>query len=136
MRDVGWLEQREEETGNRPPRRVYTITPAGRDAFKALLRESLAVYKPTDFIDHISLAFLDHLSPAETVPLLENRKAQIQALLHRVQSYDPHHGSMQLMVEHQIRHLEMEITWLEEVIERVAMKGIGMPGGTHHDSNE
>lgn len=120
MQADGWLEERAEETGNRPTRRVYTITDAGRKAFFEVLRQSLAGYTPLDFMGHISLGFLDMLPPNETIDLLKQRKARIRDLLETVQSDDQHHGSMQLIIEYQIRHFEMEKSWLDDVIKHVA----------------
>ena len=120
MEDDGWLEERMEESSNRPTRRIYAITESGRKAFVELLRESLAEYNPLDFMNHIGLAFLDTLPREETIELLKQREAHIQHYLEMVRNYDPHHGSMQLMIEYQIGHLEMELSWLNQVIRRLA----------------
>ena len=46
MAEDGWVTYREEQEGNRPPRRVYAITAQGEVAFQRLLRENLANYQP------------------------------------------------------------------------------------------
>ena len=119
MADDGWLTYREEREGNRPVRRVYDITPEGKAAFLRLLRDNLATYMPAAFPSHIGLAFLDFLPPSEVLPLLQERRRLIEALLHNNQNLEPHPGSMQLVIDHQIRHLTTELEWLDTVIQRV-----------------
>ena len=95
------------------------ITPGGEEAFHALLRTSLAAYQPAEFVSDIGLMFLDALPAHEALPLLEQRHAAVHALLQEVESYQPHHGSVQVMIEHQRRHYAAEVAWLDDVIHQV-----------------
>lgn len=115
----GWIIDKEEQEGNRPPRRVYSLTPQGEAAFFQLLRESLADYKPAELLSDISLAFLDLLPLAEVLPLLHKRRSVIESLLQMASAHDEHPGSFQLMIEHQRRHLAAELEWLGEVIVQI-----------------
>lgn len=119
MSGDGWITSREEREGNRPPRRVYAITPEGEKAFQRLLRESLADYKPTEFHSDISLAFLDHLPVEESLTLLLRRRSTIDSLLQTMLAVDKHHGSFQLAIEHRRHHLSTELKWLDEVIDQI-----------------
>lgn len=120
MADEGWITYTEEREGNRPPRRVYTITPAGEAAFQSLLRKSLADYKPAEFQSDISLAFLDTIPAGEALPLLRQRLGLIARLHDDLAAMGLHHpGSMQWVIEHHQRHLAAESAWLEEVIQRL-----------------
>ena len=119
MTDDGWVIYREEQEGNRPPRRVYTITSEGELAFQRLLRESLAEYRPAEFHSDISLAFLNVLPAEEVVPLLHKRRLVIENLLQTAHSREEHHGSFHVMIEHQIHHLSMELEWLDEIVARI-----------------
>jgi DNA-binding PadR family transcriptional regulator len=119
MAQDGWVTFREEQEGNRPTRRVYVITPKGETAFQELLRQSLSSYQATEFLSDLSLMFLDVLSAAEAIPLLEQRRAAVYALLQEVESYPPHPGSVQFMIEHQRRHYAAEVAWLDDVIHQV-----------------
>jgi hypothetical protein len=110
---------REEQEGNRPPRRVYAITPQGEVAFQRLLRENLANYQPSDFTCHIGLAFLDELSAEEALPLLHRRHAGMEELLESTRAHGEHPGSLQLMLEHQVHLLVAELVWLESIIARL-----------------
>jgi DNA-binding PadR family transcriptional regulator len=120
MTDDGWITYREEQEGNRPPRRVYAITSDGEAAFQQMLRESLANYKPAEFRSDIALAFLDMLPTDEAISLLQKRRVAIEDLLEPIHTFGGHHGGgLQLMIEHQVRHLTAELEWLDEVISRI-----------------
>lgn len=118
----GWISAASEQEGNRPPRRVYRLTETGETAFQQLLRENLAQYSPVNFSGDIGMAFLDWLSPAEALPLLEAQKTQVAARLETVRAIPPHGGSLQLIFSHQTRHLQAELDWLNEVIQQLAPK--------------
>jgi len=119
MAEEGWVTFREEQEGNRPPRRVYAITPQGEVAFQRLLRESLANYQPSEFTCHIGLAFLDQLSPEEALPLLHRRRTDMEELLESTRAHGEHPGSLQLMLERQVYLLAAELEWLGTVIARL-----------------
>lgn len=119
MADDGWLTYSEEQQGNRPPRRVYAINAAGKQAFRSLLLESLADYKPADFLGHVAVGYLDMLSRDEALSLLAQRRAKVEAFLEATQNLGTHPGSGQLIIDHQIHHLKSELTWLDHVINHV-----------------
>jgi hypothetical protein len=119
MAEDGWVTHREEREGNRPPRRVYAITPQGESAFQRLLRQSLAHYHPLDFTWQIGLAFLDELSAAEALPMLHRRRAATEAVLGSTRAQCEHPGSLQLMLEYQRHLLAAELEWLDGVISRL-----------------
>ena len=131
MAEDGWVTFREEQEGNRPPRRVYAITPKGEVAFQRLLRENLVNYEPSDFTCHIGLAFLDELAPEEAVPLLHSRRAGMEELLESTRAHGEHPGSLQLMLERQVHLLAAELDWLDTVIARQhdAQDQTNMQGG-------
>jgi DNA-binding PadR family transcriptional regulator len=126
MADEGWISFHEEQEGNRPTRRVYVITPEGENAFQQILREKLTEYQPTEFVDDISLMFLDALPSEESLPLLAERCAKVDKLLQEVNSYPPHRGSVQFMIEHQRRHYAAELAWLDDVIRQVKSNSLQM----------
>lgn len=124
MADAGWIASREEQEGNRPTRRVYVITAAGETVFQTMLRESLVAYHATEFVNDISMMFLDVLPVQEALPLLEARRAAVYGLLQEVETYPRHRGSVQLMIEHQRRHYATEVAWLDDVIQQVRSNSI------------
>jgi DNA-binding PadR family transcriptional regulator len=118
MADRGWVTYREEREGNRPPRRVFAITPAGEKAFQRLLRTSLAKFEPIISPGNIGLLFLQALPKAEAAELLQTRRAHVEGALRQVQAHEAHPESASFMLLHQARHLEAELEWLDEVIHR------------------
>ncbi len=126
----GWIKWKEEQAGNRPPRRAYSLTPQGEAAFHRLLRECLADYKPVDLLSDIGLGFLDALPSEEVIPLLHRRRSVIEGMLQTVSVHNEHPGGFQLMIEHRARHLSAELEWLDEVVARISSsRTIGQQGG-------
>jgi len=120
MKADGWVYETEQQTGNRPPRHVYGITPAGESAFQELLRQNLAGYEAVQFSGDVGLAFLDELPAAEGLALLQRRRDALQAHREATQSIPVHPGSLQLTIEHQMRHLTAELAWLDEVMAQLS----------------
>lgn len=111
----GLIDEEENQEGNRPPRRVYSLTPTGEAEFQRLLRLNLAAYQPVSFTSDIGLAFLEDIEPGEALKLLDQRREALQASLEDVRRVPPHRGSLQFVVEHQAHHLQAEIDWLDGV---------------------
>lgn len=119
MAQAGYITQSEEREGNRPPRRVYTVTAVGETHFQQLLAQNLADYQPARFGGAVGLAFVDALEGGDAAALLSQRRTILRQHLAQAQSAPPHSGSLQLVLEHQIVHLQSELTWLDEVIARL-----------------
>jgi len=119
MAEDGWITFREEQAGNRPTRRIYTITGKGEAHFLEMLKESLSRYEPADRCNTGGLAFLDTLAPEEAIPLLKERRAVIESTLSRLSIDEAHQGGFQLVIENQARHLEAELAWMDEVIAHI-----------------
>lgn len=117
MEDDGWIIASEEQAGNRPPRRVYTVTEAGEAAFQQMLRAHLARYTPDAYPSVTGIVFLDALPPAEAVALLRQRRAAVVALMDELaRTHDAHPGSLALALEHRRRHLVTDRDWIDDVI--------------------
>ncbi len=123
MAGRGWItEGDEEQDGNRPPRRVYEITPEGEAVFQTLLRENLAAHTPTRFTGDIGVAFMDALAPADQRGLLAQRRAGLMSELTVLEATPDgaHQGSLALIIAHQIHHLRAELDWLDEIAGHVS----------------
>lgn len=123
MARQGWISETEEREGHRPPRRVYQITPEGEEHFQQLLRENLASYSATRFAGDAGLAFADALPPDEVLGLLHRRRTALAEDLAAARAVPAHEGSIQLVIDHRVFHLETELRWLDEVISRFAANG-------------
>lgn len=119
MEEDGWIIATEEQAGNRPPRSIYRISDKGEQIFYELLRENLSSYSPITFEGDIGLAFSGNLPPAETLALLTERREIIQQQLTLIKQTPEHPTTYQWMIEHQSRHLETELEWLDEVIQQI-----------------
>lgn len=120
LAEQGWLARSDEQEGNRPTRRVYRLTPAGEAAFQAMLRANLASHHPARDIGDIGLGFADALPPSEARALLAERRAAAEAEITMLREAAHPSGSLQLIIEHQIRHLTTELEWLDEVMDRLS----------------
>ena len=117
MAERGWIVSAEEASeGNRPPRRVWRVTPEGETVYQQALRENLASAFTTRFTGNIGVAFLDDLEPQEACELLEQRRAQLATQFASLQHVPTHQGSLQWIIEHQKHFLQSEILWLNQVI--------------------
>jgi DNA-binding PadR family transcriptional regulator len=116
MAEDGWISEAEMQAGHRPPRRVYSLTARGQEEFERLLRLNLAGPEPAYLTGDTGLAFLDSLAPPEAAGLLRQRRAQLAGSLADVQAAPRHQGSLQLVIDHRVRHLQAEIAWLDEII--------------------
>ena len=132
MAEDGWVTYREEREGNRPPRRVYALTPEGEAAFQRLLRENLTGFQPVVFPANVGLLFLDLLPAEEVQELLLERRKKVASVLRMTRDHDMHQGSSELILLHQTRHLETEMEWLDQVIARLGSRDHGLaPDGGH-----
>lgn len=119
MEEKGWITGSEERKGNRPRRQVYRLTPAGEKQFQRLLRENLANHWPVHFAGDVGISFLDTLPAGEALRLLQQRRAALLEALAEAQEAPPHAGTLQLLLEHQVAHLEAELSWLESLLGRL-----------------
>lgn len=120
MAEDGWIDDELEQEGNRPPRHVYRLTPAGETAYQRLLRENLGNYEATYFPGDFGLAFLESIEPQEAFTLLRERRSKITDALSRMTAVPGHQGSFQWVIDHQVRHLTAELAWLDEILAKVA----------------
>lgn len=122
MAEKGWVTSSKEQQGNRPPRTVYQISELGEATFQRLLRENLATHTMMRMPDGIGLAFIEEIPPAEAAHLLSQRQVAIQqelAVLQEARQHGHDQGGLLLILEHQELHLNAEIAWLAQVIEKL-----------------
>ena len=110
----GFVETHAEQSGNRPIRRIYEITPAGEALFQRAVREILVEPgRPTTMGD-IGLMFLDALPPAEARACLERRIMQLDEQIAAYAQTPPHgHGSgVDLAIGRVLHLLRADRAWL------------------------
>lgn len=120
---AGYIGVATEQAGNRPPRKVYTITDTGRELFRHLLEKNVAMADEPIADGDIGLMFLDHLPRAEALICLRERLDQLDARLaaraHPALPPDHGHLSVALVLAHQVARLRADREWLSATIERL-----------------
>ncbi len=119
MEAKGWIQFHEEQVGNRPPRKVYAITPAGEAHFQKILRQSLARFDPIGYSTAINLAFIDAIPQDEILPLLAERQQRVEVALARLNQIDAQQDHYRHVFAHQRRHFEAEIASITEIVKRI-----------------
>lgn len=108
--------------GRRPPRKVYHITPAGRQRFVEGLRRSLADGLRHEAGGQIALLFIDVLPPGEAAHLMRVRHARLLAqIAEQIRDSTPGQPrGLALALEHRLWLLRAEADWLAGLIARLA----------------
>lgn len=122
MEEAGFISQETKQEGNRPPRQVFHLTPAGEAEFQRLVRENLSRYTQAYFTNDIGLVFLDTLESEEALQLLNERRSELARDLSAAEKIPEHRGSLQLVFGHMVHHLTAELDWLDTVILRLNEK--------------
>ncbi len=117
----GYVSVYREQAGNRPPRKVYSITPGGQALFTELLRENLANTSTVIQEGDIGLMMVNYLDREVAIRSLKERLEKLDALLATPSTVPPHGG--QLSVDLAIDHLQAirraDRAWLATTIERL-----------------
>jgi len=119
METDGWVTHQEEQEGNRPMRRVYTVTEEGEAAFYRLLRENLATCPSPEFPGVVGLDFVYALPAEEVITLLEQRHQAIEAKFQKLDDVSVEIRESHLAVEYLHHYYATELQWLADVINRL-----------------
>lgn len=122
MEEEGLVTARKEEQEGRPSRRVFTVTPAGKAAFRDLLREALRQPGAGVAAADAGLMFLDWLPRGEAAALLSERVAALRRSLEACRALPRHRpgSGVHLTIAHLVARLEFEIEWHERLIAQLA----------------
>jgi DNA-binding PadR family transcriptional regulator len=124
MAEEGLIGEDQVQEGNRPPRRVYSLTEKGEAEYQRLLRLNLADYSPAYFGGDAGLAFIDTLDVPEARSLLERRRTALAEELASLSEVPRHGGSLQLVIDHRLHHLRSELDWLDALVENLAQENL------------
>jgi DNA-binding PadR family transcriptional regulator len=116
----GLIGSRIEQYGQRPNRRVYQITEAGRERFGEMLRTQLAQEEALILTGNVPVMFSEHLTPSEMLASFRQRLEGVKARLSLYDTYNlPCSVGVGLAME-RIRVLtQADHDWLTETIERL-----------------
>lgn len=125
MSRAGLVTVHSEQEGNRPPRKVYSITEQGRVEFLRLLRHNLTAIGSPVHKGDIALLFLDYLSPAEAADHLRVRLEHLRNQMDALQHASKHHHASGIVrsIDHQILHTQLEMDWLTRVMDQLRNAG-------------
>jgi DNA-binding PadR family transcriptional regulator len=122
MEKDGWVTYVQEKAGNRPTRRVYSVTEEGEKEFYRLLRENLASHASPEYPSIVGLDFLHMLPADEVVTLLEKRLQIVNEkfeILDNISSEMRHTHLSSAFLHHQYSN---EIEWLTAVVTHLKSK--------------
>ena len=122
MEKDGWVTHTEEQEGNRPQRRVYSVTEDGEVAFYRLLRENLSSHPAPEFPGVVGLDFLYLLPAEEAAVLLETRLNFVEEKFEQLDNIDIEIRQSHLASEYLHKFYTNEIKWLMEIIQRLQSK--------------
>lgn len=123
----GFVRSYEEQAGNRPPRRVYAITPAGEAAFEELLRESVAAYMRPEFPSMVAFNFLYELPVTEALALLAQRRLHVTAQLADLEAIPAEMRRIHLTLDYFHHFYRAELAWLDDLTTRLETDGFIVP---------
>ena len=115
----GYIQKELERQGKRPERHVYEITEKGRSCFVELLREHLRSYTRTYYADDVGIAFIDLLPTDEARQLLAEKRDKVRTLLNQFREHPKVGKNWRHVANHNIVHLEADLTWLNGVIDEL-----------------
>lgn len=125
MERDGLISAEELREGLRPEKRVYQITPEGKERFLSLLRQTLELeYRPTFAVDG-ALFFSEYVEVGDLVSALECHAANLREALerlrtHKVQTLGSIPEGMRMAAEliftHHELHYQAELDWAERAV--------------------
>ncbi len=118
---AGYIAVRSEQEGNRPPRKVYEITPAGEQLYFQLLRRFIAQPERQPASGGIALMFLDDLPHDERHALMAQRLSHLETLIATYEAAPRHEFGVgvDLAVDQQLHLLRAERDWLITLLPRL-----------------
>lgn len=114
----GLVRMTTEAVSNYPPRKVYSITPAGREAFLDLLQRLLVNTDDRTEAADIALMFSDYIDRKHMLSLLQERAAKLEAQMDEVQSTPSHEDApgVDLALQRKFALLQAEHAWILQLL--------------------
>ena len=119
MEKDGWVTHRTEKSGNRPKKRVYSLTEKGRKIFLDLLRRNLSAFKRPEFPCLVGLDLIGFLPPAESAALLAERLKNLKKHFECLDEIQENVRNTHPSIEYMHRYYSAEISWTDSLIRRL-----------------
>lgn len=124
---IGCVAVATEKVGNMPERKVYSITPKGKERFLQELKEAFLSNETGDNPFYLAVSFAYGIPPDDAIPILEERITNLKSILDHVkQEYndlkkiDGYSGM--IITKAGIKHIKIEIETVKEFIELLKTK--------------
>lgn len=138
LESAGLVAAEEDREGNRPTRRVYSITEPGLQELASLLERILAQPEYEPPAGDIAVMLIDTLDNDIAIDLLQRRLSAIDTELVAMESAPPHEGhqqSIDLALSRRIALLRADRFWFADVLERL-QNGTLVTNATHYQHAE
>jgi hypothetical protein len=129
MRDQGLVAETQQRGGRSARKAIFRLTERGRAGFFASLEAELACQRAC-YLDYDLAVYLMNKLPVDrAIPRLEERQAHLVGQVSKVQAAqasEQNNGRSPLklaILDHKLRFLEMERTWLADVVQRIQENG-------------
>lgn len=119
MEADGWVTHQEEQAGNRPPRRVYRVTDAGKAAFDRLLRQNVSSFPTPEFPGVVGLDFVQTLPRGDAIALLEQRRDAVTAKYRQLDEIAADIRQHHLSIAYLHQYYDHERQWLTDLLHRL-----------------
>lgn len=117
----GLVQMETKAVGNYPPRKVYSITPAGRDAFLGLLQDLLVRTDEHADAADIAFMFVDYLEQSQVLALLRERASKLKSRMIQLSATPSHKDApgVDYALERKGALLQAEHAWILQLIARL-----------------
>jgi DNA-binding PadR family transcriptional regulator len=107
-----------EQEGNRPPRKVYSITESGEKLFFQLLRKNLSESDAVTSAGDIGFMFIHSLKPEEVRTLLEQKLQSLEKIITIFEQVptNAHEAGVTLAIQRKLFLMRADHQWLQEVL--------------------
>lgn len=119
MEKAGLVEAEEDREGNRPTRRVYSITPAGLEEMLRMLERVLGEPDYVPPFGDIAVMLIDALEPPRAIELIRKRIAWMDdeiATMKAAPPHDAHQQSIDLGISRRIALMQADRDWFADVL--------------------
>ena len=118
LSEAGLVSMTTQQEGNRPPRKVYSITPTGERQFQQLLRENLEMFDFQYFEEDVGMMFIDQLSADEAQHALKEklRRVDEQIAIYQAVPHREMGSGVNIAISHHLHLLNAEKEWLLQLI--------------------
>lgn len=119
MEKDGWITHTQEQEGNRPQRRVYSVTEEGKTVFYRLLRENLSSHPSPEFPGLVGLDFLYLLQNEEAAGLLEIRLDFVKEKFQQLDDISSEIRQSHLATDYLHQYYAHQLDWLTNIISKL-----------------